>query len=176
MNKKLYLGIYTVSSAIAIIGTALAAAIGIVDLDPDSMIASAISTVAIVTVLQYLLVLTIYPFVLLAKMWGSIQDEWNDVTPIKAIAFLFIPFFNLYWIFRVWAGYATEYNNYALRHDLQIAPLEGTVFIMYPIFAFLGGLLILPTIVLPFLMFPMIGKVCDAVNGLSTARFVVWVK
>ncbi len=71
MNKKLYLGIYTGSFAIAIIGAALAAAIGIVDLDPDSTIASAISTVAIVTVLQYLLVLTIYPFVLLAKMWGS---------------------------------------------------------------------------------------------------------
>jgi len=162
MNKKLYLGIYTGSFAIAIIGAALAAAIGIVDLDPDSTIASAISTVAIVTVLQYLLVLTIYPFVLLAKMWGSIQDEWNDVTPIKAIAFLFIPFFNLYWIFRVWGGYATEYDNYVLRHDLSIAPLAGTVFLFYPLFAILGGLFLFPALVLPFLMFPMIGKACDA--------------
>jgi hypothetical protein len=170
MNKKLYLGIYTVSFAIAIIGAALAAAIGIVDLDPGSTIASAISTVAIVTLLQYLLVLTIYPFVLLAKMWGSIQDEWNEVTPIKAIVFLFIPFFNLYWIFRVWGGYATEYDNYVLRHDLSIAPLAGTVFLFYPLFAILGGLFLFPTIILPFLLFPMIGKACDAVNDLRTAN------
>jgi len=176
MNKKLYLGIYTGSFALAIIGVILATAAGVLAPDSKSLVVQAITTISAVAIIQFLLVLTVYPFVLLAKMWGSIQDEATTVTPGKAIGFLFIPFFNLYWIFRVWAGFANEYDNYVLRHNLNIAPLESGSFTVYPIFAILGGLLYFPIIVLPFLLFPMIRKACDAVNGLSTARVIIWVK
>jgi hypothetical protein len=176
MNKKLYLGIYAGSFALAILGVVIATAVGALARGSSSTIVDAIAAVSVFAVFQFLLVLTIYPFVLLAKMWGSIQDKWTTVTPGKAIGFLFIPFFNLYWIFKVWAGYAGEYDNYALRHDLDLAPLESYSFTLYPIFAVLGGLLYFPMVILPFLLFPMISKACDAVNGLSNARVVVWVR
>ena len=176
MNKKLYLGIYAGSFSLAVLGVILVTAAGLLVSDTRSMASQAVTSIAAIAILQFLVVLTVYPFVLLAKMWGSIQDEWTGVTPGKAIGFLFIPFFNLYWIFRVWGGYATEYDNYVLRHDLDIAPLESYSFIFYPIFAILGGLLYFPIIILPFLLFPMIGKACDAVNSLGTARVIVWVK
>jgi len=175
VNKKLYLGIYAGSFAMAVLGMVFVTAVGVLAPDSKTLVVQTVTTISAIAMIQFLLVLTVYPFVLLAKMWSSIQDEWTTVTPGKAIGFLFIPFFNLYWIFRVWAGYATEYDNYVLRHNLSVAPLESGSFTVYPIFAVLGGLLYFPIIVLPFLMFPMIGKACDAVNGLSTARVVVWI-
>jgi hypothetical protein len=154
----------------------LATSIGIFAPRSSSAFADVIAAIAVLAIFQFLIVLTVYPFVLLAKMWGSIQDGWTTVTPGKAIGFLFIPFFNLYWIFKVWAGYAGEYDNYAVRHNLDIAPLDSSIFTLYPIFAILGGLFYLPIVILPFLLFPMIGKACDAVNGLGQARLVVWIK
>ena len=176
MNKKIYLGVYTASFAVAILGVILITVIGVLAPNAQSSVLHAISTISAIGILQFLLVLTVYPLVLLAKMWSSIQDNWTTVTPGKAIGFLFIPFFNLYWIFRVWAGYATDYDNYVLRHDLQVAPLGTGIFMVYPIFAILGGLLYFPIVILPFLLFPMIGKACDAVNNLRSAPIVVWVK
>ena len=176
MNKKLYLGIYTGSFALAVLGVILITMVGVLAPNTGSIALQSISAISAIGIIQFLLVLTIYPLVLLAKMWSSIQDDWTTVTPGKAIGFLFIPFFNLYWIFRVWAGYATDYDNYVLRHDLRIAPLDSAIFILYPIFAILGGLLYFPIIALPFMLFPMIGKVCDAVNNLRSAPIVVWVK
>src|SRR5215472_4189380 len=41
--------------------------------------------------------------VLIYQMWQSIQDGHARTTPGKAVGFLFIPFFNLYWMFQaVW--------------------------------------------------------------------------
>jgi hypothetical protein len=43
--------------------------------------------------------------VLLHKAWASIQDGQTSVSPGKAVGFLFIPFYNFYWIFRaVWVS------------------------------------------------------------------------
>ena len=173
MNKKLYLGIYAGSFVLAVFGMILLTVFG--DRAPGA-VAQTVFTIAAFAVIQFLLVLTIYPFILLAKIWSAIQDEWTTVTPVKAILFQFIPFFNLYWIFRVWGGFATDFDNYVLRHDLDIAPLESYSFMFYPIFAILGGLLLFPVIAIPFILFPMIGKACDAVNSLSRARVIVWVK
>lgn len=38
--------------------------------------------------------------VLLYKAWASIQDGQTPVSPGKAAGFLFIPFYNLCWVFR----------------------------------------------------------------------------
>jgi hypothetical protein len=176
MNKKLHLGIYTVAFGLAVLGVILICAVGVLAPNSKSTIIQAIATLSAWAIIGFFFFLSFYPLVLLAKMWAAIQDDMTSVSPAKAIGFLFIPFFNLFWIFRVWAGYADEYDNYVLRHDLQVAPLERGIFVVYPIFALLGGLLIFPLIAVPFLLFPMIRQVCDAVNGVRTAKVVVWVK
>ena len=176
MNKKLHLGIYTVAFGLAVLGLILIVLVGVLAPNSNSTFVQAIAALSAWAIIGFLLFLSFYPFVLLAKMWAAIQDDMTSVSPAKAILFQFIPFFNLFWIFRVWAGYSAEYDNYVLRHDLDIAPLESGIFVVYAIFALLGGLLILPLIVVPFLLFPMIVKASDAINGIRTARVIVWVK
>jgi hypothetical protein len=65
--------------------------------------------------------------------WSSIQDEQSPISTGKAVGFLFIPFFNLYWLFVVLPGFATEYRKYAQRHDLDVKPPSKGVLITWAI-------------------------------------------
>lgn len=64
--------------------------------------------------------------VLLYKMWDVIQDGRTRTTPDKAVGFLFIPFFNFYWVFVAIHGLAVDLNAYVRRHrvgmDTEPAP------------------------------------------------------
>ena len=53
-------------------------------------------------------------YVYLYRAWYYIQDipGLARTTPGAAVGMLFIPFFNLYWIFNVFPGWATDYNRY----------------------------------------------------------------
>jgi TRAP-type C4-dicarboxylate transport system permease small subunit len=55
-------------------------------------------------------------FVFVYKLWKMIQDGYASTTPGKAIGFLFIPFFNYYWIFRAVFGLSTDMNAFINRH------------------------------------------------------------
>ena len=55
-------------------------------------------------------------FVLLYKAWKVIQDGHARTSPGKAVGFLFIPFFQLYWFFQAYWGFARDYNAYVQRH------------------------------------------------------------
>src|SRR5262249_1193601 len=48
--------------------------------------------------------------ILIYKAWDLIQDGRPQTTPGKAVGFLFIPFFNLYWIFIAFRGLAEDLN------------------------------------------------------------------
>ncbi|MEM7227712.1 MAG: hypothetical protein AAF432_02750 [Planctomycetota bacterium] len=57
--------------------------------------------------------------VLVWKMWASIQDgQLTRTTPGKAVGFLFIPFFNLYWIFTVYWGWCIDFNRYSAERQV----------------------------------------------------------
>jgi hypothetical protein len=68
-------------------------------------------------------VLQLYGFivllVLLFKMWSAIQDSRPRTTPGMAIALLFVPLFNFYWMFQVYWGWARDYNAYTRRKALR---------------------------------------------------------
>jgi hypothetical protein len=103
-------------------------------------------------------------YVWLYKMWAAIQDGHARTTPGKAVALMFVPIFNWYWIFQVLPGYATDYNAYLDRHRIP-APKLSQNFILaaliLPIAFPLGGLLF---------GWLLIGRMCDAVNALPTTR------
>lgn len=180
MNKKVYLGIYIGSFVIAIAAFLAALIVGIAveqmiaagTVSPSiksSALYQGFSILLSFAILQFGVVMTVYPFVLLAKMWGAVQDGITTVTPGRAIGFLFIPFFNLYWIFKAWAGFAEEYNGFAARHGLNVVPLENGVYVAYAIFVLLAGILIIPVIAIPFILIALIARTCDAVTNLKTA-------
>lgn len=57
-------------------------------------------------------------FMFMFKCWNQIQDGYQKTTPGKAIGFLFIPFFNLYWQFVAIHGLAQNLNAYGERHGI----------------------------------------------------------
>ena len=69
-----------------------------------------------------LIVYVVMFMVLIYKLWAAIQIAPARTTPGKAVGFLFIPFFNLYWIFQAYWGWAQDYNAYLARHGLTFAP------------------------------------------------------
>ncbi len=61
--------------------------------------------------------------VLLYKVWALIQDGHARTTPERAVGFLFIPFFNLYWVFVAVHGLAVDLEQYLRRHGrLDVPP------------------------------------------------------
>ncbi|MEK6233369.1 MAG: hypothetical protein N2C14_01525, partial [Planctomycetales bacterium] len=66
---------------------------------------------------------------LLFKMWSAIQDGEPRTTPGEAIGYLFIPGFNLYWMFQAYWGWARDFNRYVKKqridapHVSEAAPL-----------------------------------------------------
>ena len=53
------------------------------------------------------------------KLWATIQDGNVRTTPGKAVGFLFIPFFNLYWIFQSFWGWAVDFNSYTSERNIH---------------------------------------------------------
>lgn len=49
--------------------------------------------------------------VMLHRLWQSIPPQFARTTPGKAVGYLFIPFYNLYWLFNSHVGFATDYSR-----------------------------------------------------------------
>ncbi|MEM7627852.1 MAG: DUF4339 domain-containing protein [Planctomycetota bacterium] len=93
------------------------------------------------------------PFVLLAaitwwrllyRAWRQIQDGFAQTTPGKAVGFLFIPFFNLYWHFVAFYGLSKDMRAYAQRHGVSgvgVSPGVGLALAITNVGAFVGGFL-----------------------------------
>ena len=176
MNKKLYLGIY-LTSFIAALLTALTLITGLL-LIPKMTTASrelwltVLTSLAVFGLLQFAVTSLICVCLMLYKMWDSINDGRSRTTPGKAIGFLFIPFFNFYWIFQVWGGFPADYNAYLNRQQLSVPHLSPGIYAAYPILSLLSALPVvgvISAIIGTFVFLAVISKACDAVNLLEAA-------
>jgi hypothetical protein len=109
-------------------------------------------------------------FVLLYKAWAAIQDGRAQTTPGTAVGFLFIPLFNLYWVFRAYGGFARDCNEYLTVHGVKAKQLPRGVFVT---FAILCVLSIIPVISYGAGILLMIFEIlvtnylCNAINQLA---------
>jgi len=87
-------------------------------------------------------------YILLYRAWSVIQDGKASTTPGKAVGFIFIPFYDFYWIFRAWWGFARDYNRYIERHALNAQKLNEGLFLAFCILSLCNAVLSLP---IPFL-------------------------
>ncbi len=171
MSKKLYIGIYAASfgfGLLTVIALGAGLIFGAIQKSDDAAIASVVR-IGIYASLQFAVVHAVYNCLLLNRMWRAIQDGQTTITVGKAIGFLFIPLFNVYWIFRAWGSFPTEYNRYVDRYGLPVEPLAGRAFIAYPILILLAGILYVPLLALPFVFVVVASNACDAVNRLNEA-------
>ncbi len=174
MSKKLYIGIYAASfgfflSVLLIVSVMFI--YGLMNHDNywvDMSITSALRF-GIAAYIQFMLVHAVLNFLLLARMWSAIQDGQTEITVGKAIGYLFIPLFNVYWIFKAWGSFPIEYDRYVDRYALVVPPFSGGVFLTYPIVLLLTAIFSVPLVILPFIFLAVIAQTCDAVNALSGA-------
>jgi hypothetical protein len=65
--------------------------------------------------------------VLIHRLWTAIQPGHPRATPGKAVGFMFIPFFNLYWVFQVYHGWAQDYNRYVREAGIPAPPVSESL-------------------------------------------------
>jgi hypothetical protein len=108
----------------------------------------------------FLMVSAVFFYINLYRAWSCLQAGTPRTTPGKAVGFLFIPVFNLYWFFVAIAGLATDWNRIVAGYaDLRAAPrLNATLFVLFCI-----GSLIFPPLSL-ILIFPVMSQICKGTN------------
>ncbi len=107
--------------------------------------------------------------ILVYKMWKAIQDGHARTTPGKAVGFLFIPFFNLYWIFQAFWGFSVDYNAYIERYSIAVDKLPANLFLTYAILSVASAVPyigILPGIAAFIILMILVVQICNAVNVL----------
>ena len=110
--------------------------------------------------------------VMIYKAWSAINDGQARTTPGKAVGFMFIPLFNIYWLFQVSYGFAQDYNKFIARHQKRVPVLDEKIFLAYPIAVVacivpLVNLLAAPASLVLAIIVAI--KMIDAVNALADA-------
>ncbi len=114
-----------------------------------------------------LLYSSIVGMVLIYKLWAAIQEGPARTTPGKAVGFLFIPIFNIYWMFQAYWGWTVDYNKLVAERQLEVPRVPEGVALMLCIFSlcsvipFLGILLALVSLVLAIVFLN------SAINGVN---------
>jgi eukaryotic-like serine/threonine-protein kinase len=65
------------------------------------------------------------------KAWSAIQDPYTRITPGKAVGYLFIPVYGLYWAGRTLAAYAREHNAFVARYHLPVRPQRAWLYLVF---------------------------------------------
>ena len=100
--------------------------------------------------------------VLFYKMWAAIQDDQASISPAKAVGFLFIPVFNIYWALLMVTGFAEDYNAFIQRRSIKTKDLPITLFLIYA-FVFILAAMVLTT---PMIcVFAFVGLISRAFIG-----------
>lgn len=166
INKNLYMG-----TIFGSLGAGL-----VLNLFSLALIASHDRSVVALRVFISLLVLglTIFGIVMLAilvyKFWESLQGKGARTTSGKAVGFLFIPFFNFYWIFQAYWGWTKDFNQYISSANINTEKMpEGMVLTMciltvLSIIPFVGILIGIANFILMALFF---NKAIDGVNTIN---------
>jgi hypothetical protein len=103
----------------------------------------------------------------LYRAWSLVQPAGSTISPAKAVGFLFIPFFNLYWIFIAYRQWAEEWNKVCDRHTSLAAAPRGseTVFLAMAIaYCTIFITSILGLLVSAVLYFIGMKSMCNAIN------------
>lgn len=159
MNALLYIGAYITIFLVSVV-------IGLSSGGRGSGVILGLIAIASFTILHLLFVY---------KMWDAINDGETATTPLKAVAFHFIPIFNLLWAGLNFATFPQAYNNFVKRNIIDAPSLQSGIFNLYLIVTllFFSALYGAPMIgaligVVQFLIYlALIFKTCEAINYLD---------
>lgn len=90
------------------------------------------------------------------KMHSAIYQGRQSISPVKAVAFLFIPLFNIYWALYMIVGFAEDHNEFIQQHSIKTKNLPPTLFLIYAIAFVLSSM----TVTVPMtVMFNFVGLI-----------------
>jgi hypothetical protein len=104
-------------------------------------------------------------YMILHRAWKCLSYSGATVTPGAAVGFMFIPFFNFYWLFRAYAGFAREWNLITSAYeDTRLAPrMPEGLFLTFCIC--MVTIIGIPVAVI--LAFPVYAAMCRAINFIA---------
>jgi len=108
--------------------------------------------------------------VLWYKSWAAIQDGHARATPGKAIGLLFIPIFDIYWLFQAVWGLAKDFNAFLQRNSIPATRLPEGLFLAYCILCFTTWIPILGLVFLVVnyvIALMMVSALCNGINGVA---------
>lgn len=118
--------------------------------------------------------------ILIYRMWKVIPKEFARTTPEKAVGYIFIPVFNLYWFFQAVWGWAKDWNSFKAKTGNLSGNMSEDLALSIPILQLINiaaGFLF-PKMGFPYWFSPLLGlpslvltpififKVCGLINDL----------
>jgi hypothetical protein len=102
------------------------------------------------------------------RAWAILRPDIARTTPGKAVGFLFIPLFNIYWLFQAFPGWVTDYHKHldAQGDSRRRRPTQGPfitacVLNMLPFLGILSALVFWPIV---------FSALCRAINEEADSR------
>lgn len=105
------------------------------------------------------------------KMWAAIQDGQASISPAKAVGFLFIPVFNIYWALLMVTGFAEDYNAFIQRRAIKTKDLPMTLFLIYAFVFILAGMVVTVPMIC---VFRFVGLISVAFIGYPAAAWTLF--
>ncbi|MCE5340426.1 MAG: hypothetical protein LLF92_04785 [Planctomycetaceae bacterium] len=177
----LYMGIYI--SGVVLGWLLLALSMGLFALEDTSHYSPVVAVVWLCSGLLgfiFLLVALVVEMIVVYKMWAAIGGPSARTTPGKAVGFLFIPVFSLYWEFQVYWGWAKDYNKIVIERQLNVPLMSTGLGLTIPILNILGWIPYvgwLLGLAIPVLRVIFLSKACTCVNVLCDAGvtpYLLW--
>ncbi len=169
INKNMYLGLIFGGPVVFLILLFLGVLLSMAGNDSLAMAAMGIICFAYIPAIVGI----VFTMMLVYKLWDSIQDGTARTTPGKGVGFLFIPFYNFYWVFVAYWGWAQDYNNYIREKNIQGPQINETmvliicILMICSIIPYLGLLVALANLVLLFMFFT---KAIDGANAIRATK------
>jgi predicted Zn finger-like uncharacterized protein len=105
------------------------------------------------------------------KMWSAIADSEASISPGKAIGFLFIPVFNIYWALLMFTGFTEDYNLFIHRRSLKTKDLSFILFLGHAVMFILAAIFLTTPMICIFRFVGLIGRAFISYTNLSWALF-----
>lgn len=114
-----------------------------------------------------LLFSSLLSYMYLYRAWKCLRFGSPRTTAGKAVGFMFIPLFNIYWFFVAFYGLAQDWNRITASHpNLQGAPrMNEGLFLTFIILSLAGGF---GGLILWFIIYK---QICDGVNFMAIQSF-----
>jgi predicted Zn finger-like uncharacterized protein len=106
----------------------------------------------------FLLGSVVIEYALFYKMWAAIKDGQASISPGKAVGFLFIPVFNIYWALLMVTGFAEDCNSFIVKRSIKVKELPMSLCLIYSFTLMLSETVITAPMLLVFAIFRYINR------------------